>query len=108
MRNKIGNDGIADKYVFEELYDSTKTVAKQIAEKDKFYLIGEYTGSSANVIQTGSTNIPRGSVVVTAGGVTLVENSDYQVDYSSGTVTILNQNIIDAGTNVQVSRADLQ
>ena len=103
LRKKIGNDAIADKYVFEELYDSTKTVAKQIAEKDKFYLIGEYTGSSANVIQTGSTNIPRGSVVVTAGGVTLVENSDYQVDYSSGTVTILNQNIIDAGTNVQVS-----
>lgn len=103
LRNKIGNDAIADKYVFEELYDSTKTVAKQIAEKDKFYLIGEYTGSSANVIQTGSTNIPRGSVVVTAGGVTLIENSDYQVDYSSGTVTILNQNIIDAGTNVQVS-----
>ena len=103
LRKKIGNDAIADKYVFEELYDSTKTVAKQIAEKDKFYLIGEYTGSSANVIQTGSTNIPRGSVVVTAGGVTLIENSDYQVDYSSGTVTILNQNIIDAGTNVQVS-----
>ena len=103
LRKKIGNDAIADKYVFEELYDSTKTVAKQIAEKDKFYLIGEYTGSAANVIQTGSTNIPRGSVVVTAGGVTLVENSDYQVDYSSGTVTILNQNIIDAGTNVQVS-----
>ncbi len=103
LRKKIGNDALADKYVFEELYDSTKTVAKQIAEKDKFYLIGEYTGSAANVIQTGSTNIPRGSVVVTAGGVTLVENSDYQVDYSSGTVTILNQNIIDAGTNVQVS-----
>ena len=103
LEKKIGNSAIAGKYVFPELYDSTKTVAKQIAEKDKFYLIGEYTGSAANVIQTGSTNIPRGSVVVTAGGVTLVENSDYQVDYSSGTVTILNQNIIDAGTNVQVS-----
>ena len=103
LRAKIGNDALADKYVFEELYDSTKTVAKQIAEKDKFYLIGEYTGTAANVIQTGSTNIPRGSVVVTAGGVTLVENSDYQVDYSAGTVTILNQNIIDAGTNVDVS-----
>ena len=103
LRKKIGNDAIADKYVFQELYDSTKTVAKQIAEKDKFYLMGEYTGSSANVIQTGSTNIPRGSVVVTAGGVTLVENVDYQVDYSAGTVTILNQNIIDAGTNVNVS-----
>ena len=103
LRSKIGNDAVADKYVFQELYDSTKTIAKQIAEKDKFYLIGEYTGSSANVIQTGSTNIPRGSVVVTAGGVTLTENVDYQVDYSSGIVTILNQNIIDAGTNVNVS-----
>ena len=103
LEKKIDNSAIAEKYVFHELYDSTKTIAKQIAEKDKFYLIGEYTGSAANIIQTGSTNIPRGSVVVTAGGVTLVENSDYQVDYSSGTVTILNQNIIDAGTNVQVS-----
>lgn len=103
LEKKIGNSAIAGKYVFHELYDSTKTIAKQIAEKDKFYLIGEYTGSAANVIQTGSTNIPRGSVVVTAGGVTLVENSDYQVDYASGTVTILNQNIIDAGTDVQVS-----
>ena len=103
LKKRIDNDAIAQKYIFEELYDSTKTVAKQIAEKDKFYLIGEYTGSAANVINTGSTNIPRGSVVVTAGGVTLVENSDYQVDYSSGVVTILNQSIIDAGTNVQVS-----
>ena len=103
LKKRINNDAIAQKYVFDELYDSTKTVAKQIAEKDKFYLIGEYTGSASNVINTGSTNIPRGSVVVTAGGVTLVENSDYQVDYSSGVVTILNQSIIDAGTNVQVS-----
>lgn len=103
LKEKIGNDFIAEKYIFQELYDSTKTVAKQIAEKDKFYLIGEYTGSSANVIQTGATNIPRGSVVVTAGGMTLSENVDYQVDYAAGTVTILNQNIIDAGTNVNVS-----
>ncbi|MBQ8336832.1 MAG: cell surface protein SprA [Bacteroidaceae bacterium] len=103
LKSRISNDDIAEKYVFNELYDSTKTTAKQIAEKDKFYLIGEYTGSAANVIETGSTNIPKGSVVVTAGGVTLVENSDYQVDYSSGTVTILNQGIIDAGTDVQVS-----
>ena len=39
----------------------------------------------------------------TAGGVTLTEGSDYSVDYNSGEVTILNQNIIDAGTNINVS-----
>ena len=103
LSRKIGNAAVAEKYIYQELYDSTKTVARQIAEKDKFYLIGEYTGSSANVIQTGSMNIPKGSVTVTAGGVTLTENSDYTVDYAAGIVTIVNQSIVDAGTPVQVS-----
>src|SRR5574344_1515942 len=93
----------ANKYVFQELYDSTKTVAKQIAEKDKYELMGQYKGTSANVISLGSYNVPQGSVVVTAGGVTLTENTDYTVDYSAGEVTIINQSIIDAGTSVNVS-----
>ena len=93
----------ADKYAFTELYDSTKTIAKQIAEKDKFVMMGQFKGSAANVISLGAYNVPQGSVVVTAGGVTLTEGSDYSVDYSAGEVTILNQSIIDAGTNVSVS-----
>ena len=48
-------------------------------------------------------NIPQGSVRVTAGGMTLVENSDYTVDYTLGVVTILNQSIIDAGTAISVN-----
>ena len=94
---------VALKYCFNELYDSTKTTAKQIAEKNKYQLIGQYRGTSANVISLGAYNVPRGSVVVTAGGVTLTEGSDYSVDYSAGEVTILNQSIIDAGTAVSVS-----
>ena len=93
----------AEKYCFMELYDSTKTVAKQIAEKDKYMLQGQFRGTSSNVISLGAMNVPQGSVVVTAGGMTLVEGSDYSVDYSAGEVTILNQSIIDAGTNVNVS-----
>ncbi len=102
LRKAVGNDVIADKYVFQELYDSTRVVAKRIADKDKFMLMGQYSGTSSNVINLGSYNIPRGSVIVTAGGVTLEENSDYTVDYSMGTVTIINQSIIDAGTSVNV------
>ena len=94
---------IANKYVFSELYDSTKTIAKQIAEKDKYMLVGQYRGTAANIISLGAYNVPQGSVVVTAGGVTLTEGSDYSVDYSAGEVTILNQSIIDAGTAVNVS-----
>lgn len=94
---------IAKKYSFTELYDSTKTIAKQIAEKDKYQLVGQFRGTLANVISLGAYNVPQGSVVVTAGGVTLTEGSDYTVDYSSGEVTILNQSIIDAGTAINVS-----
>ncbi len=93
----------ASRYAFTELYNSTKTAAKQIAEKDKYILTGQFRGSSANVISLGAYNVPQGSVVVTAGGVTLREGTDYSVDYSAGEVTILNQSIIDAGTNLNVS-----
>ena len=103
LRKKIGDDDLADKYCYDELYDSTKTVAKQIAEKNKFTLSGEYKASNGNEIQLGSRNIPPGSVIVTAGGVTLTEGTDYSVDYSLGVVNIINQSIIDAGTNVSVS-----
>lgn len=103
LTDKGVTTAIANKYVFEQLYDSTKTIAKQIAEKDKFILVGQYRGSAANVISLGAYNVPQGSVIVTAGGVTLNEGSDYSVDYSAGEVTILNQSIIDAGTAVNVS-----
>lgn len=103
LRTQIGNDAIAQKYVYQELYDSTLTVAKQIAEKNKFILRGEYKASSGAEIQLGASNVARGSVLVKAGGAILTENVDYIVDYTSGVVTILNESIIAAGTPVSVS-----
>ena len=93
----------AAKYAFHELYDTTQTAARQMTDKNKFQLVGQFKGSSANVISLGASYVPQGSVVVTAGGVRLTEGSDYTVDYSAGEVTILNQSIIDAGTSVNVS-----
>ena len=102
LRAAIGDDAIADKYVFQELYDSTLIIAEEMSEKNKFTLQGKYQGTSGSVIQLGAMNVPRGSVTVTAGGAKLTENVDYTVDYTMGTVTILNQSILDAGTNVDV------
>ena len=101
-----GLENLADKYCFDALYDSTKTYAKQNAEKNKFVMTGQFKGTAANVISLGAYNVPQGSVIVTAGGVTLQEGSDYSVDYAAGEVTILNQSIIDAGTSVNVSLED--
>lgn len=103
LAQAIGNPAIAQQYVYQELYDSTQVVARQFADKNKFILEGEYQASSGSQIRLNAMNVPRGSVIVTAGGVRLVENSDYTVDYSMGIVTITNQSIIDSGQSVSVT-----
>ncbi len=103
LRSKINNDALADKYVYEELYDSTIVVARQYADKNKFIMTGEYQASSGSQIRLNAMNVPRGSVVVMAGGVKLTENSDYTVDYAMGIVTITNQSIIDSGQSISVT-----
>ncbi|MDR3309208.1 MAG: cell surface protein SprA, partial [Tannerella sp.] len=103
LRKAIGNDDIADKYVYQELYDSTLTIAKQIAEKNKFVIRGQYSGSSSSVLSLGATNVARGSVVVRANGIILTENVDYLVNYTSGTVSILNETLISSNANISVA-----
>jgi cell surface protein SprA len=111
LRNKITDNNpkdiaknfTADKYVFEELYDSTQTKAKQIAEKNKFMLRGRYQSSSGSEIQLNASNVPKGSVKVTAGGMLLEENKDYTVDYTLGRVRIINQGLLESGTPLRVS-----
>ncbi|MDR0546835.1 MAG: cell surface protein SprA [Dysgonamonadaceae bacterium] len=104
LRNEIGNDDIAKKYVYQELYDTTLTAARQVAEKNKFILTGEYKGSSGSSIEAGGYNLAKGSVVVTANGVRLKENVDYTVNYSTGSVDIINPAYENA--NIQVSSED--
>lgn len=101
--SNMRKQGIEERYIFQELYDSTLTVARQIAEKNKYIFRGEYKASSGAEIQLGATNVARGSVVVTAGGAILTENTDYTVDYMSGVVTILNESIIASNTPISVS-----
>ena len=77
-------------------------VAQELSEKNKFHLTGKYKGTNGSEIRLNAMNVPRGSVTVTAGGATLIENVDYTVDYTMGTVTILNTSILESGTNVDV------
>ncbi|MDR1610327.1 MAG: cell surface protein SprA, partial [Candidatus Symbiothrix sp.] len=100
----IADSTIAKRYVFQELYDSTLTVARQTAEKNKFILSGEYKGSDASNINLDGINIAKGSVTVTANGVLLKENVDYTVDYATGHVTVINP--LYENANIQVSSED--
>lgn len=103
LADSIADPAMIKKYAYTTLYDSTKTVAKQDAEHNKFKLKGSYKGASSNEISVGSTNLSPGSVKVTQGGLTLKENSDYTVDYASGIVKIINAGLLESGAAIQVS-----
>ena len=106
LRSRLGDNPTAERFLFQELYDSTRTIARQHPEKNKFRLTGEYRGSSGTEINLNAYNVPPGSVKVMAGGVPLSEGADYMVDYLSGTVRIINRSILDAGTPIQVTLED--
>lgn len=103
LADSIIDPDYIDKYVYFTLYDSTRTIAEQDAEHNKFRLKGSYKGASSSEIMVGSQNLARGSVKVTSGGRTLVENVDYTVDYASGIVKIINAGLLESGTPLQVS-----
>jgi len=103
LAKKIGDPDLVELYVYQELYDSTLTKARQIAEKNKFSLTGTYQSSSSSEISLNAVNVPRGSVVVTAGGAKLIEGSDYTVDYIMGTVKIINPAYMESNTPIQIS-----
>lgn len=93
----------ANKYIFTELYDSTKTAATFIQNKNRYKIKGSYKSASGSEIALNALNIPQGAVVVTANGVPLVENADYTVDYTLGRVKIINEGILNSGAQVKVS-----
>ena len=84
------------------MYDKSQTEAEQVAEKNKYYLKGSYKSSSSSEISLGGGDIQQGSVKVLAGGVELIENIDYSVDYSKGILRIINQALLEAGTPITV------
>ncbi|NJO91279.1 MAG: cell surface protein SprA, partial [Chloroflexia bacterium] len=106
LRKKLEQSTLApiqiEGIVYEELYDSTKTAAQQIPNKNRFKLKGSYKSSVSSDISLNTLNVPEGSVTVTAGGVKLTEGVDYTVDYNLGRVKILNQGILEAGTPIKV------
>ena len=102
LREMLGDNALANRYCFDSLYTMTQSLAQQYADKNKFYLEGYYTSSVSGEIQLGYS-VTQGSVTVTAGGMPLIENVDYTVDYTMGTVRIINESLLASGTPISVS-----
>ncbi|MFN4313154.1 MAG: cell surface protein SprA [Chitinophagaceae bacterium] len=93
-----------DKYIYYPLYDTIKAIAQTYANLNRFKLSGKSRSSSSGSgdYQLGY-NIPRGSVTVTAGGQTLQEGIDYDINYDLGTLRVINQSILNSGVPVNIS-----
>lgn len=99
-----GETDLRNRYVYQQLYDSTKTVAQQFFPLLNRYLIkGTYSSSGgASSYQLDASNIPQGSVVVSSGAVKLQEGTDYTVDYNGGRVDIINEALRSSGQPISI------
>ena len=102
LRSNFTDQDIANKYVYDYIYDSTLTVAQKYPELNKFRLKGSYKSSSGAEISLNAMNVPEGSVTVTAGSQKLVENQHYTVDYMLGRVTIIDEGILNSGVPIKI------
>jgi cell surface protein SprA len=111
LRNNAGEDYTTpalynanqQKYVYRTMYRSTQAAALQDSDKNKFQLKGRFKSANGGGIPIGAINVPRGSVVVTAGGRTLVEGVDFSVNYQAGRVQILDPSLEASGVPINVS-----
>ena len=98
-----GNTQLEKKYLYRLLYDSTKNVAIQFPQFNRFLLKGTFKSANSSEIYLGGFNIPQGSVTVNAGGQRLIENQDYTIDYGIGKLRIINAGLLSSGIPIHVT-----
>jgi len=100
-----GETSLVSRYVYQQLYDSTQTVAQQrFPQLNRYTITGTYSAQGGGgSYQLNAVNIPQGSVTVTAGSQKLVEGTDYTVDYNAGRINIINQALLSSGQPIIVN-----
>lgn len=93
--------GLEDK-VYQSIYDTTKTYARQDKGPDKWIFNGKNTGTSSATYQLGF-NIVENSVKVRLNGRELKEGTDYTVDYNIGQLTIRNEAALVPGADLKIT-----
>ncbi|MCG8372638.1 MAG: cell surface protein SprA [Balneolales bacterium] len=96
------DDSARQALAFTELYDLKATDARNNQSKNSFYLISGVSAGGVSGTYNLSFGLIEGSVKVTANGVTLAEGVDYEVDYSFGLLTILNDKYLVSGQDIEV------
>lgn len=102
FRGESNENFLIQKYSYDTLYNTTKADAELFATKNKFYIKGLYNAGSSKEILIPGFGVAQGSVKLFAGGIPLVEGTDFVVDYTFGKVTILNESILSSGKPIEV------
>lgn len=90
-------------YVFDDLYTQKQLNATRNTAKNVYLIEGSHKGSIPSFYDLKAySGLVEGSVRVTSGGNTLIEGSDYIVDYLGGTVTIINDSYIISGRSINI------
>ena len=93
---------LKDDISFTELYDTKAENVQNISSKNNFYRIdGTSKGGVSDNYFLGIALV-EGSVRVYANGTELTEGSDYNVDYSVGSITILSDQYLRAGQEITI------
>ncbi len=106
LSKQITNPDLRRQYTYQQLYDSTVTIAREFAEFNRFTIKGSFRSNVSSDISLGVFNLPPNSEVVTAGGRQLERNVDYTIDYNTGRVKIINDSYLLGGVPVKVSFED--
>lgn len=102
--NLPGEQALADKYTYPQLYDSTKVVAQQLFSNKNLYIIkGAYQSEIASEFSLNAINVTKGSVRVFAGTIPLQEGTDFTVDYDMGRVKVVNTALLTSGQPIRIT-----
>ncbi len=85
------------------LYDlTTDNARRRLAQLSDYRVEGEFKSATQSVFNIGF-QLVEGTVRVTSGDLELTEGSDYRVNYTAGTVEIINPTFLLEGQRVAVS-----
>jgi cell surface protein SprA len=95
-------NSLPDSLMYNAVYDTTVTFAKQDRSKDKFLISGEYSAAVSSVYTIGF-NVVENSVKVLLNGMQLTEGVDYTVDYNIGQIIIRKAEALVPGADLKIT-----
>ncbi|MEX2605035.1 MAG: cell surface protein SprA [Gracilimonas sp.] len=101
LEQTAASDSVIEALSYTELYTETQNTAAQSSKKTLYRIEGVSKGGVSGNFTLGFSLVD-GSVKVFANGSELTEGTDYEVDYSFGSITILNDRYLAAGQDIEI------